>query len=110
MSMSESLRRPIDEGPDFLAGGGEMGERMRAFNWADHPLGPPEGWPQSLKIGVRMVINSRFPMFIWWGADLIYLYNDAHTSILGGKHPAALGQPASVVWQETWDELGPRAE
>jgi PAS domain S-box-containing protein len=49
-------------------------------------------------------------MFVWWGNELINLYNDAYRSILGGKHPTALGQPAKVVWREIWDQIAPRAE
>jgi len=92
-----------------LAGGGELGERMRAANWARTPLGPVESWPQSLRTCVRIVLTSRQPMFIWWGEQLINLYNDAYISILGGKHPAALGRPAADVWREIWDDVAPRA-
>ncbi len=91
-------------------GGGELGERMRALDWSKTPLGPVERWPQSLKTCVRIVLTSRQPMFVWWGEELINLYNDAYKSIVGGKHPAALGQPARVVWREIWDQVGPRAE
>ncbi|MBF6600983.1 MAG: PAS domain S-box protein [Dehalococcoidia bacterium] len=94
---------------DFLIGGGEMGERMRAFDWSTTPLGAPEEWPQSLKTAVRIVLTSRQPMFVWWGPELINLYNDAYKTIVGGKHPQALAQPASVVWREIWDQVGPRA-
>ena len=96
--------------PDFLAGGGELGALMRAADWTRSPLGPPSHWPNSLKTLVRVILTSRQPMFVWWGEHLINLYNDAYRSILGGKHPAALGQPASVVWREIWDQVGPRAE
>src|SRR5579871_162581 len=91
-------------------GGGELGQRMRSLDWSKTPLGPVAGWPQSLKTCVRIVLTSRQPMFVWWGEELINLYNDAYKSIVGGKHPAALGQPASVVWREIWDQVGPRAE
>jgi PAS domain S-box-containing protein len=94
---------------DFLSGGGELGARMRAIDWSATSLGPPSEWPQSLKTCVRIILTSRQPMFVWWGEELINLYNDAYKSIVGGKHPAALGQPASVVWSEIWDEVGPRA-
>ena len=87
-----------------------MGERMRAFDWAATSLGPLAGWPESLKTCVRIILTSRQPMFVWWGEDLINLYNDAYRSIVGGKHPGALGQPASAVWREIWDEVRPRAE
>ncbi len=83
---------------------------MRALDWASTPLGPVAHWPQSLKTCVRIILTSRQPMFVWWGEQLINLYNDAYKSIVGGKHPLALGQPASQVWREIWDQVGPRAE
>ena len=86
-----------------------MGERMRAFDWPATPLGPVARWPESLKTCVRIILTSRQPMFVWWGEQLINLYNDAYRSIVGGKHPWALGQPASAVWREIWDQVEPRA-
>ncbi len=83
---------------------------MRALDWSRTALGPVERWPQSLKTCVRIILTSSQPMFVWWGEELINLYNDAYRSIVGGKHPVALGQPASVVWREIWDQVGPRAE
>ena len=59
---------------------------------------------------VRIVLTSRQPMFVWWGDELINLYNDAYRSILGGKHPKALGMPARLVWAEIWDQIASRAE
>jgi signal transduction histidine kinase/ActR/RegA family two-component response regulator len=94
---------------DTLSGGGEMGERMRSFDWGKTSLGNVEDWPQSLKTCVRIILTSRQPMFVWWGKDLINLYNDAYLSIIGGKHPWALGRPASEVWREIWDQVEPRA-
>ena len=94
----------------LFAGGGETGAIMRSLDWSRHPLGAVEQWPQSLKTTVRIMLTSRQPMFVWWGEQLINLYNDAYKSIVGGKHPKALGQPASEVWHEIWDQVGPRAE
>jgi PAS domain S-box-containing protein len=87
-----------------------MGERIRSKDWSRTPLGPPELWHQSLKTAVRILLTSRQAMFVWWGDELINLYNDAYRDIVGGKHPAALGQPASVVWREIWDQVAPRVE
>ncbi|MEH2352251.1 ATP-binding protein [Nostoc sp.] len=95
---------------NFLIGGGEMGARMREQDWSKTSLGPTQHWPQSLKTAVRIMLTSRQPMFVWWGEELINLYNDAYKAIIGGKHPEALGQPASYVWREIWDQVGPRAE
>ena len=94
----------------LFAGDSELSGLMRAKDWSGTPLGPPEHWPESLKTCVRIVLTSRQAMFVWWGDELINLYNDAYKAIVGGKHPGALGQPASVVWREIWDQVGPRAE
>jgi signal transduction histidine kinase/DNA-binding response OmpR family regulator len=92
-----------------FAGGGELGQRMRELDWASTSLGPVDSWCQSLRTCVRIILTSRQPMFVWWGEQLINLYNDAYISILGGKHPVALARPASEVWREIWDDVGPRA-
>ena len=94
--------------PDFLAGGGEMGALIRGLDWSKTPLGPIEAWPQSLRITVSVCLNSHFPILIWWGPDLIKLYNDAYRPILGAtKHPRALGAPGREVWPEIWPIIGP---
>ena len=92
---------------DALAGGGELGERMRAIDWSQTALGPVSGWPQSLKTCIRIVLTSRQPMFVWWGEQLINLYNDPYKAIVRGKHPWALGKPAAVVWREIWPTIEP---
>jgi PAS domain S-box-containing protein len=91
----------------FLTEGGEMGERMRAYDWTRSPLGPPEHWPQSLKTGVEILLSSKFPMFIAWGPELRFLYNDAYADVLGGKHPAALGHVFEDIWAEIWNDIEP---
>jgi len=91
----------------FLAGGGEMGARIRVYDWGATPLGPADGWPHSLRTAVRIMLTSRQPIWIGWGPQLIYLYNDAYQSIIGGKHPWALGRPTAEVWREIWPEIGP---
>ncbi|HEU4329396.1 MAG TPA: ATP-binding protein [Roseiflexaceae bacterium] len=105
--MKQPPRNTTMSAMDVLAGGGEMGERMRAFDWSQTPLGPVESWPQSLKTAVRIMLTSRQPIWLGWGEQLIKLYNDPYRAIVGGKHPAALGQPAAVVWREIWDAIGP---
>ncbi|BAY26644.1 putative sensor protein [Calothrix sp. NIES-2100] len=95
---------------DILAGGGEMRQLMRSLDWSNTAIGDVETWPQSLKTAVQIILGSRYPMFVWWGTDLINFYNDAYIPVLGQRHPQALGQPASQVWAEIWDTLGPQAE
>ncbi|HZM47774.1 MAG TPA: ATP-binding protein [Burkholderiales bacterium] len=92
---------------DFLAGGGEMGARMRALDWSATALGPVEDWPQSLRSAASICIGSRFPIVLYWGPRRVVLYNDAYAEILGGKHPWALGRPCQEVWSEIWDVIAP---
>ncbi|HXF15970.1 MAG TPA: PAS domain-containing protein [Burkholderiales bacterium] len=87
-----------------------MAARVRAFDWATTALGPVEGWPQSLRIAVGICLHSRFPMFVWWGPQLIKIYNDSYVPMLGTRHPAALGRPAQETWSDIWDVIGPQAE
>ena len=89
---------------------GEMAALIRARDWSKTALGPPETWSHSLKLSLRLVLASGFPMAVRWGGDLIMLYNDAYAPILGDKHPHALGRPLREVWPEIYDELGPLNE
>nr|WP_291687538.1 ATP-binding protein [Bradyrhizobium sp.] len=95
---------------DFLAGGGELGGLMREHDWNKTSLGPAHGWPQSLKMAVRIMLTSLQPIWIGWGKELIYLYNDPYKSIIGGKHPWALGKPTHEVWREIWPDIAPLLE
>ncbi|MGM9508412.1 PAS domain-containing protein [Larkinella sp. GY13] len=99
-----SKQTPNPNLPRFLAGGGEVGQLLRALDWSKSPLGEPEQWPQSLKTAVSIVLRSSYPMFIWWGPDLINLHNDAYVPLMGHKHPAFLGKPANELWSEIWEE------
>jgi len=93
--------------PEWLLGGGEMGDLMRSMDWSKTRLGPAENWPQSLKTSVSTCLNSRFPILIWWGPELIMLYNDGYRQVIGAKHPAALGNPGRECWYEIWTTIGP---
>ena len=79
----------------FLLGGGELGALIRGYPWESTPLGSPAYWPQSLKLAIRIMLTSRQPIWIGWGKDLTYFYNDPYKSIIGGKHPWALGRPTA---------------
>lgn len=106
---SGKLGRGMMALPHFLAGGGEIGALMRAKSWSDTLLGAPETWPEALKMAVSICLNSRFPISLWWGPELVMLYNDAWRPILGKtKHPAALGRTGIESWPEIWDTIGPQ--
>ena len=99
------------EGAWCLEGAGEAATLARSIDWARTPLGPVARWPACLKAAVATVLNSRHPMFIWWGEELVQLYNDAYVPSFGrGKHPAAMGQRGADCWQEIWPIIQPQIE
>lgn len=105
--MQDTMQKTISY--PFLDGGGEMGELTRAFDWSKTSVGSPETWPQSLKTVVSILLLSDFPMFLWWGDDMVQFYNDGYRPSLGdnGKHPNALGQNGVECWPEIWDIIYP---
>ncbi|HEU4417205.1 MAG TPA: response regulator [Candidatus Angelobacter sp.] len=113
LSQTEGPENQIAPGNDraVFSGGGELGSRILAFDWSKTPLGPLANWPQSLKNTVRILISSRYAMWMGWGKELTFLYNDAYAHMsLGKKHPWALGKPSQQVWAEIWNEIGPRLQ
>jgi PAS domain S-box-containing protein len=96
---------------DALRGAGVVGDDLLAVDWAQTPLGRPGSWPSSLRTLVRVVLSSRFAMWMAWGPELTFFCNDAYRrETLGDKYPWALGRPASEVWAEIWPDIGPRIE
>ena len=86
-----------------------MADRTRAFDWSSTPVGPIETWPDTLLITVNTLLNTRHPMFLWWGPELVQFYNDAYRpSIREDKHPRALGQNGPDGWPEIWHLIGPQ--
>jgi hypothetical protein len=82
-----------------------MGAFMRALDWSATPVGPVESWPQSLRTAVSILLDSRYPMYISWGPEFVQFYNDGYASVLGTKHPAALGKSTFETWAEVWDDI-----
>ncbi len=96
---------------EAFPGESEMGGLMRRFEWDHTPLGPVDQWPQSLKTVSRILLTSRYAMWMGWGPELTFLYNDRYGQMtLGKKHPWALGRPACEVWREIWPDIGPRIQ
>ncbi|HVQ18401.1 MAG TPA: PAS domain-containing protein, partial [Actinomycetes bacterium] len=94
-----------------FSAGGDVGRDHARVDWAGTPLGPPENWPQSLQTAASILLSSRFPMWMAWGPDLTFFCNDAYRrDTLGRKYPWALGRPASEVWAEIWNDIGPRID
>ena len=90
---------------EYLAGGGEMGARMRALDWAKTAVGPLTGWPQSLRSALSMLLPSKAQIILFWGREFTVFYNDAYRPVFGAKHPHALGLPGREAWSEIWNSM-----
>jgi hypothetical protein len=89
-----------------LDGGGEMGAKMRDFDWSVTPIGIREQWPEALRIAVKILLNTNHPMLIWWGPQLIQFYNDGFRQIAGSNlNTLALGSSGRTCWREIWDVI-----
>jgi len=95
---------------DLFSGGGETGAIMRSLDWSQTRLGVVQNWPQSLRTSVSICLNSAFAILVWWGPDLVMLYNDAYIPVIASKHPRALGSAGKDVFPEIWDIVGPMLE
>ncbi len=93
----------------FFNKGGECGAIIRSIDWNTNHLGPVAQWPQSLLTTLSTLLNSKFPMFLYWGPELICFYNDAYRPSLGnnGKHPSIMGMRAEEAWVEIWPIIKP---
>jgi PAS domain-containing protein len=98
---------PDEAVPFFLSGDSSMALQVRSFDWEASPLGQPSSWSPTLKAMAQLLLASKQPMFLVWGSDRTWLYNDAMIAIMGRKHPAALGRPIQEVWSEAWSLLEP---
>lgn len=87
-----------------------MGQLIHQFDWSATPLGDATGWPPSLRTTLSIVLGSRFPMFLFWGPQLLCFYNDAYRPSLGDKHPNALGRPGAQVWPDIWPIIKPQID
>jgi len=95
------------DGLSTIHADGEMAERIRNYEWAETSLGPMEEWPSELRVAVDIMLGASEAIGIYWGDDLVVLYNDPAREQLGPKHPDALGRPARDVFSEAWEMLGP---
>ena len=98
-------------GAGVFSADGEIGRDLAAVDWTATPLGPPDGWPQSLRTAIDILLSSRFSMWMAWGPELTFFCNSAYRrDTLGRKYPWALGRPAGEVWAEIWNDIGPRID
>ncbi|WP_434386037.1 ATP-binding protein [Melittangium boletus] len=97
---------PCEDVEGVLMGGGAVGALLRSVDWSQSRLGPVSTWSASLRAAVSICLGSGFPIALYWGPDLVMIYNEGYAPIAGGKHPWALGRPGVEVWPEIWDSVG----
>jgi hypothetical protein len=102
--MPMNLARTIDASVAdvVFVGSGEMAARCRELDWGSTPLGPVSSWSPSLRTTVSILLESRNPMFLWWGPELVQIYNDAYGPSLGEgeRRWRALGAKGREFWTD----------
>jgi signal transduction histidine kinase len=112
MSMNAADRGDASIVEAVFAGSGEMVARCREFDWGSTPLGPVSSWSPSLRTTASVLLDSRNPMFLWWGPELVQIYNDAYAPSLGrgDRRERALGAKGREFWTDIWTTIGPQIE
>ncbi|PVI06725.1 hypothetical protein DM02DRAFT_513872 [Periconia macrospinosa] len=77
----------------------------RSIDWASTPLGPIEYWSNDLRAMCNLIMASPHPAAMYWGEELVAIYNEAYIGLAGQKHPSLMGQSYKVAWAEIWDEV-----
>jgi len=98
---------PVFNQNEVFPGDSATSAILRSLNWRETPLGSVDGWPQSLRTSISICLNSAFAILVWWGPELVMLYNDAYAPIISSKHPRALGARGREIFPEVWDTIGP---
>lgn len=105
--MDKRFADTVRDFPAFLLDGGETGAELRAYDFAASPLGPPEGWPEALKVTLATMLSSPQPMFLSWGREMLFFFNDPYRPFLGARGAGALGRPFPELWPDIWAEIEP---
>jgi len=104
------MQTELDGLAAIFPGSSEMARTMRRHDWSSTPLGDPATWSEALKTPLRMLLTSKFEMWLGWGPDLHFFYNDAYIPTIGIKHPVMLGRPFREVWSEVYDEVADQVD
>ena len=94
----------------FLSGGGKAADMIRGRDWSSHPLGPPERWPDALRVALSLVLNSPESMILCWGPELHFFFNDTYFPMLGPRLSWAMGARFDEVWADGLEQAMPIIE
>src|SRR5271154_3287713 len=108
MPIESSVHRKTESNPEgLIRSSGRMAELIRTHNWSSIPLGPIEDWSEALLLSANLMLSCAFPSLVFWGKELVQLYNDAFIPLLAERHPSGLGQTAKECWGDAWQIVGP---
>jgi PAS domain S-box-containing protein len=108
MPIESSVHRKTENDPEgLIRSRGRMAELIRAHDWSSTPLGPIEGWSEALLLSANLMLSCAFPSLVFWGEELVQLYNDAFVLLLAERHPSGLAQTAQECWWDAWEIVGP---
>jgi PAS domain S-box-containing protein len=108
MPTESSVHRKTESNPEgLIRSEGRMAALIRAHDWSPTPLGPIEDWPEALLLSANLMLSCAFPSLVFWGEELVQLYNDAFVPLLAERHPSGLGQTAQECWWDAWQIVGP---
>src|ERR1700733_1014487 len=109
--ITQNRKHAVQPAAKTVFGDSEMSRLVARHDWSKTSLGPIQSWPNSLKSAVNLMLNSQHPMWVGWGPEMTFLYNDAYISVLSlAKHPWALGRSMREVWAEIWGDVGALVE
>lgn len=108
MPRETSGRYKTESNPEGLIhGNSRMAELIRTHDWNLTPLGPIKDWSENLLFSANLMLACAFPSLVFWGEELVQLYNDAFIPLLAERHPSGLGQTAQECWWDAWQIVGP---
>jgi PAS domain S-box-containing protein len=108
MLRETSGQHKTESNPEALIhGNSRMAGLIRTHDWSLTPLGPIEDWSEALLLSANLMLSCAFPSLVFWGKELVQLYNDAFIPALAERHPSGLGQTAQECWWDAWQTVGP---
>src|SRR4026208_111630 len=80
---------------------------MASTDWTVSPIGPPAGWPASLRNVVDVMFGMPSPAFIIWGSQHTLLYNEPFRAPAAAPACETFGKPLPVASRYVGDEFAP---
>lgn len=77
----------------------------KSIDWSKTALGPMESWNFDLRAMCNLIMGSPHPCAMYWGPEMVTIYNEAYILLAGQKHPKLMGMRYEDAWREIWPEI-----